>query len=150
MDTYSKMCEMAVKIQEDWKPVEGDYACVVWSIPSVGGLCKCLIQQEPVYGLQFDGNEWLIHNGKYLNEHSASRLKDEDPDARVIFLPRQDQLQEMWKSCENDDALGQLIDFYKFATLENISLVSESMEQLWLAFVMHEKFNKTWNGEDWI
>lgn len=25
----------------------------------------------------------------------------------------------------------------------------KSMEQLWLAFVMKEKFNKTWNGEEW-
>ena len=25
-----------------------------------------------------------------------------------------------------------------------------SMEQLWLAFVMKEKFNKTWNGEAWV
>jgi len=24
------------------------------------------------------------------------------------------------------------------------------MEQLWLAFVMKEKHNKTWNGKDWI
>lgn len=25
-----------------------------------------------------------------------------------------------------------------------------SMEQLWLAFVMKEKHNKAWNGEDWV
>ena len=27
---------------------------------------------------------------------------------------------------------------------------SASMEQLWLAFVMKEKYNKTWNGESWV
>lgn len=26
----------------------------------------------------------------------------------------------------------------------------ESMEQLWLAFVMGEKYNKTWDGKDWV
>ena len=26
----------------------------------------------------------------------------------------------------------------------------KTWEQLWLAFVMKEKFNKTWNGEDWV
>jgi len=26
----------------------------------------------------------------------------------------------------------------------------DSMEQLWLAFVMKEKYNKIWNGENWI
>jgi hypothetical protein len=25
-----------------------------------------------------------------------------------------------------------------------------SPEQLWLAFVMKEKYNKVWNGEDWV
>ena len=25
-----------------------------------------------------------------------------------------------------------------------------SMEQLWLAFVMKDKYKKVWNGEDWI
>jgi len=25
-----------------------------------------------------------------------------------------------------------------------------SMEQLWLAFVMNEKYNKVWNGKDWM
>lgn len=25
-----------------------------------------------------------------------------------------------------------------------------SMEQLWFTIVMHKKFNKTWNGNDWI
>jgi len=24
-----------------------------------------------------------------------------------------------------------------------------SFEQLWLAYIMHEKYNKVWNGEDW-
>jgi len=26
----------------------------------------------------------------------------------------------------------------------------ESMEQLWLAFVIHEKYGKKWDGNDWI
>ena len=25
-----------------------------------------------------------------------------------------------------------------------------TQEQLWLAFIMKEKYNKVWNGEDWI
>lgn len=26
----------------------------------------------------------------------------------------------------------------------------KSMEQQWLAFVMHERYKKKWNGEDWL
>ena len=32
----------------------------------------------------------------------------------------------------------------------NPNLKYESLEQLWLAFVMKEKYNKTWDGESWI
>ena len=68
-----------------------------------------------------------------------------------IWLPRQDQLQEMvggW-------TLELLDRFHHFCmwddqfeeTREKMTPIS--MEQLWLAFVMEEKFNKVWNGEKW-
>lgn len=60
----------------------------------------------------------------------------------LIWLPRQDQLQEMvgctagsWKII-----LSKLMDSEYFY----------SLEQSWLAFVMKNKYNKTWNGEDWV
>jgi len=79
------------------------------------------------------------------------------------WLPRQDQLQEMlnnvgwhqydepgWNlhfinkkmSCEPDlpDDGGPSAYYGSFT----------SFEQLWLAFVMKEKYNKAWNGEEWI
>lgn len=68
------------------------------------------------------------------------------------WLPRQDQLQEMVKHSPYDcffdgvpnDNGGekQKIEHY-FLQFES------SWEQLWLAFVMKEKFGKVWNGEDW-
>ena len=65
----------------------------------------------------------------------------------AIWLPRQDQLQEMLQPC----GFGILLwDFHSFASTlirdENIT----SMEQLWLAFVMKERFNKVWDGKEWI
>ena len=66
---------------------------------------------------------------------------------RCIWLPRQDQLQEMIHS-EYDPYFGamltHLMNFYN-----KIQSVYLTMEQLWLAFVMKEKYNKTWNGTDW-
>ena len=63
------------------------------------------------------------------------------------WLPRQDDLQEMVKKD------GAIVDwgFYHFAN-DGIGYYLEyfnSMEQLWLAFVMKEKHSKTWNGEEW-
>ena len=78
----------------------------------------------------------------------------------LVPLPRQDQLQDMLdltnaifplQEChrrftnwciENDYGNGKFMTqaVYKF----------KSMEQLWLAFVMKEKFGKTWNGSEWV
>ena len=65
-----------------------------------------------------------------------------------IWLPRQDQLQEMVE----DNVYNFVFDFYHFVMKlcrkqKNTSL--PSMEQLWLTFTMKEKFNKTWDGEKW-
>lgn len=70
------------------------------------------------------------------------------------WLPRQGQLQEM--------LLTPLVDiftlnynFYNFIFKQGEFIVTEcasqfgSMEQLWLAFVMKEKYNKIWDGEEW-
>ena len=73
----------------------------------------------------------------------------------TIWLPRQDQLQEMignFETCKNalfsagynDNEYSEYWDmpnkyWNKFT----------SMEQLWLAFVMREKYNKMWDGESW-
>jgi len=61
-----------------------------------------------------------------------------------IWLPRQDQLQEMFNDNINYtiqiQGFGEILEFYG----------CQSWEQLWLAFVMKEKYNKTWNGEEWV
>ncbi len=68
------------------------------------------------------------------------------------WLPRQDQLQEMvWR----ENAQHTLLDFYNgagglFNEGQKYWLQFISMEQLWLAFVMKEKYNKVWNGKEWI
>ncbi len=64
-----------------------------------------------------------------------------------VWLPTQDRLQEMLQPC----GFGVMLwDFHAFASIlirdENIT----SMEQLWLAFVMKEKYNKTWDGNEWV
>ena len=62
-----------------------------------------------------------------------------------IWLPRQDQLQEMVESIHPFDLLNKLQDFVRV-----MPIWCESMEQLWLAFAQKELHNKFWNGEKWI
>ncbi len=98
-------------------------------------------------------------------------------DCKYVWLPRQDQLQEM---IGDKDCLTLLSRFHYScipirhfkATAKWVELDGEldmvhdsiplnevectypkqftSMEQLWLAFVMKEKYNKTWTGEEWL
>ena len=69
----------------------------------------------------------------------------------IVWLPRQDQLQEMvstnyWSDIERFS--GFCKNKLLLEPLRNIK--EQSMEQLWLAFVMKEKYGKYWNGNDWV
>ena len=71
-----------------------------------------------------------------------------------IWLPRQDQLQGMVTYQPKDEQTWiwkRMADFTCFWKngKESYILLFNSMEQLWLAFVMKEKFNKIWDGNDW-
>ena len=69
-----------------------------------------------------------------------------------IWLPRQDQLQEMLIKSKNWGVQWHLaLDYLKLWKEETKAYNKfTSMEQLWLAFVMREKYDKIWNGKDWI
>ena len=70
-----------------------------------------------------------------------------------VWLCRQDQLQEM---------MGLPIDtlWNDFSVWVEVRVIAgngdyrlreyKSFEQLWLAFVMANKFNKEWDGSDWV
>ena len=74
---------------------------------------------------------------------------------RLTWLPRQDQLQEMMLDEKEPD-----LDFWYWNEIMGewandgfpilyYKIKIASMEQLWLAFVMKEKYNKVWDGELW-
>jgi len=130
-EQYIKMCEKATEIQEQWEPKGGDY---YRHIPSKSIALVPLVHEREECAL--------------VNVH-----KKEYPD-NFVFFPRQDQLQEMVLPPWTDKVMSYRITamlskfnqwyFYKHAGRFS------SMEQLWLGFVMREKYNKVWNGEDWI
>jgi len=69
-----------------------------------------------------------------------------------LWLPRQDQLQG--KLGDNIIAWCSLFFEWIVESLEPIGIYAsdefDSMEQLWLAFVMLELYNKKWDGTKWI
>jgi len=70
---------------------------------------------------------------------------------RRIDLLSQDQIQEMLLQYYGLHSIVK--KFWEFEQKmrkeENVGIPSESMEQLWLAFYMHEKHGKIWNGKEW-
>ena len=75
----------------------------------------------------------------------GDHFKYKDP--TYTWLPRQDQLQEMIGGTWS----GQLFRLDRWIKeFGKEYYACTSMEQLWLGFVMTEKFNKKWDGESWI
>ena len=61
-------------------------------------------------------------------------------------LWKQDQLQE---KMDKENTLALLMSFTDWVKKET-DYCRESFEQLWLAFVMWELYQKKWSGSNWI
>ncbi len=116
---------------------------------------------------QLDHEFWELFKSDNLTPQSCMNCHKFVTDIRLacceemkrISSPRQDQLQEMTESTfeyvhpdTNRPSVWSVLTVFWKWSLEEYSHDSEitSMEQLWFAFVMKEKFNKTWNGSEWI
>lgn len=122
--TYIKMCESAKVIQKQWKPEFGDF--FVSKSLNLTSPCELIVSDL---------------------EKKASYLRT----IKAVWLPRQDQLQEM------------VID--KYATPWDLAIAFsnalmndktsyfddfDSMEKLWLVFIMLEKYKKRWREGAWV
>ncbi len=136
MDTTKQnilMCKKAVEIQEQWKVKNGDFFEAFSSV-------RILNHQTSVYLACYLGDDYhySIIAKDCIHEHT--------------WLPRQDQLQEMidWLGSILIGHIPNNMLMLSYAYQDTrIKVKGTSMEQLWLAFVMKEKFNKVWNGKDW-
>ena len=117
-ETYVKMSGKAEEIQNGWQPQVDDYWC--WfSCP------------ERIYLIQ----HYLPVVGERTKEGNCK-----------VWLPRQDQLQEMIEVV--DPKPHKLIKMLWDWVAITGNTQFESMEQLWLAFVMKDN-GEVWTGEDW-
>lgn len=140
---YIKMCEKAKEIQEMWKPQIGD---------------------------------WYLHK-RYFNAGEISKFiicqpiileriwKNKDD---YIWLPRQDQLQDIlidenYTEYENPlnlnrtmmDEVSEYVDkspFWAGYKYKPYYHGFDTLEQLWLAFLMYKKYGKIWNENkgEWV
>lgn len=124
---FNRMCLEAKEIQKLWdRQLIGD-------IVSVAGTIGVIIQQETPE-ITIDVPFRVITTSKN----------------KVIWLPRQDQLQNIVQGKRYYRVLERFYQWYILKIVETSLLEKfKSLEQLWLAFVMKEKFNKKWDGEKW-
>ena len=150
MDTTKQnilMCEKAVEIQKLLVPNRGDVVFVDFSKSGWNNVSCVEIVEE--YTCDYDENDkevitWGLPYPEKGND-------DRNIGKKYIWLPRQDQLQEMLR-IDGTMLLTQVKDKYAMECWINkneYSFERDSFEQLWLAFVMKEKYNKEWNGKDW-
>ena len=150
MDTteqYIKMCEKAEEIQllrreerhkDTGKWQEGDFWRTVFRF------------DKGAYVVSRPSDAWA-DEPFYLHHPPES-----------IWLPRQDQLQEMASATNLQDLFELFLNFYSeykdhpnldedggYWEMFEYGKHFTSMEQLWLAFVMSVKYGKIWDGEKW-
>lgn len=107
-------------------------------------------------------NDEIILSIEYENDRGL--WISEGTEAPIVPLWRQDQLQEIYvewaglKEASNwthSIWTHSILDAFQFFALDdppNVDLTYKlrSLEQLWLAFVMEEKYGKVWNGDEWV
>lgn len=119
---YIEMCEKATEIQNQ-KPDIND---------SSGQIFICRICRQTY--IEDNGYNYCgLHIGECKNP---------------IWLPNQNQLQELLKD-KNYTVYGLFENMLKWMSSSKNIVIDWSMEQLWLGFVMEERFNRIWNGNDW-
>lgn len=148
---YIKMCEKAVEIQSTHISKAWDYY--------YGG-------RKMFSGEWYDGDPTILVTSNYCTDSGYYGLGMKDHEREdyelICWLPRQDQIQDMFKYEKPEYLMNDFSEFiysehnidsdcgiYHFIFNLNAKHFT-SMEQLWLSFVMKEKYNKYWNGEDWF
>ena len=152
---YIEMCEKAPR--ELWDEVEHCGSIIAWRsfigivMPDPderkwGGLASVIPETLVLRTWLKEGEETII----VLKTNVDYGGSDGD---KGTPLYRQDQLQEM---LDFNDPYALLRYVSDFAWEKNDSgrgykyPAAHSTEQLWLAFVMMKKWNKTWNGKQWV
>ena len=132
MDTskeYIEMCKRAVEVQGLWEPSKGDAYIIGGAMPG-----------DKHFGVTYLGCCWQKCEG--------CRFEVEELKYECVWLPRQDQLQRMiWTPIMSNYKSAQDFACSFVGWVEYC--VDPDMEQLWLAFVMYEKYGKKWDDQDW-
>lgn len=142
MDTskyYIKMCKKADEVQAFWQPKNGDY---FYGIPQDFSDFE---QIPDVYQFFLCEDEFY----SIIPKGYQPKLKEFTDETDVVRLPSQSDLQSM---LDYEIPIDLIKNFAAWAASLSLSEQErhQTMEQLWLGFVMYSNYSKKWSGRDWI
>ena len=110
------------------------------------GMCRKAVEIQELWS-PISGDVYYSQNVKIISIWTYSYPPHEDYNKIFTWLPRQDQLQDIV-----DNNLKRLCTGFCLFLKQtgDYDYNFTSMEQLWIAFVMHEKYGKKWDGKDWV
>ena len=119
-------------------------------------MCDC---EEVQKGHKYNDGDWYYYENDCVGVytyHMITPIKDQIEKGlgvagRIWWLPRQDQLQAMLhESSIVANEFLRLEFLYKGGyRCPSWAEGYTTMEQVWLAFCMAEKYGKIWTGEEW-
>ena len=108
-------------------------------------MCEKAVEVQEQYCDVRKGDWWFCLNGVTVCISISYYPKRENQ----VLLPRQDQLQDIWDDGTYGCDLSEWILDAFYSWFKKYGFNNYSMEQLWLSFVMAERFNKVWKEGDW-
>ena len=142
---YVMMCQKAKEIQNLWNPKQCDFIINHEDLEEGLSFCKPAESMVQVVDMYYNEQD----NERFLQEC-------EDLKEQALWLPRQDQLQRIIEpdNAEVYSVMRKVMEMQYHDYSKNAMVTAPelfySMEQLWLAYIMREKFHKVWSEEDWV
>ncbi len=106
-------------------------------------LCKKEISTD--YCPDCGGVSQITESGTLETTGSLTRSNEE---TRNVWLPRQDQLQDM---IGDDSGFYNQLDHFRHMLAMSIQEIGHGLtyEKIWLKVVMRKKYHKIWDGKEW-
>ncbi len=151
-EQYIKMCDYE-ETQNDhkwnlgdyyWSPAMADMTKQFNTLNNDKGLSDYIFDEKWSLGIFFDGNLLCDSCNEEVSMYPFDKFS---PASEMIWLPRQDQLQDM--VLKNISFAEKISFLHCYLTRIKPDYIN-TMEQAWLSFLMAYNHNKEWDGEQWI
>ena len=147
-DNYIKMCEQSDEIQKLRGYKRGE-----WYYTKKH-------RTDVTNGFHIICNDWdfFLKDDRYIK---SDRKDNWITRAKGVWLPTQEELQGMvlptlkkkynkaWDLEKINRQANWIFRIFNCFLNEHSRIYSNDMNELWLVFVMYEKYNKVWNGDKW-